>query len=78
MRRIEGRQLDAMGMDARDVRIIVHLDTEALGIEDLRHQEAVGHGRRGTVAEGAGGGVARQVRLEAGQALAADKGFLTS
>ena len=58
-----------VGIDALDGRVPRHVDLEAGGIEDLRHQTEVGHGRLVAVAEGAGLAVVANrglVGLEAG------------
>ena len=67
--RVEGRMLHAGGVDALDGRISRHVDLEARGVEDLRHQAEIGHGRLVAVAVAAGLAVLRDrglVGVEAG------------
>ena len=52
----EARILHAGGVDALDRRELRHVDLEALGVEDLRCEAEVGHGRLVAVAVGAGCG----------------------
>ena len=54
---VEGRMLHAGVVDALDGRVFRHVDLEALGVEDLRHQADIGERRPVAVAERAGGGV---------------------
>src|SRR5215510_1479813 len=64
----EAGQRAAASLDARERRISIEWDVHPTRVRELRHEAAVGEGRRVAMAEFARGAIARELRLQRAQA----------